>query len=121
MNANVYSAPKGYEYTYVPGLSWEEIVKHDQKYLDRLKQWCKDHTNGKGKQNKNLVGETIRFGVADGAAIYMILNTNPLALIHCAIGDAWHANRILLRGLTLTDVKDMVENERQVNKLFGRK
>ena len=77
--------------------------------------WCRTHTDSKS----DLVGETIRFPVADGYAEYMVYRTRPLQLIHLPYVDAWEVNPIMLRGLRVSDVKEMVERSRKINALFG--
>lgn len=69
----------------------------------------------------DLVGEILRWQRADGYAQYMVVSQKPLILAHLAIGDAWQVEAALIRGLRLTDVREMVERERSLRKLFSKK
>jgi len=73
------------------------------------------------KNDGELVGETIRFPVADGHAVYGILSENPLHLCHINEGDGYQIPDAHARGLNLTDVREMVRAEKAINKLFAEK
>lgn len=111
--AKVYSPPEGYDF--VQGDDWSNWEKENDAYLDKLRDWCKENS----PSNNPLVGETIRTPRGDGYAVYMIYNTRPFELLHMAIGDAWHADAVWVRGLRLSDAKQMVERGRAMAKLFG--
>ncbi len=66
-----------------------------------------------------LVGEIIRFQIADGYAQYMVKKEKPLQLVHLHIGDAWHADPILIRGLRLSDVRQQVSQEKKLTSMFS--
>ena len=51
-----------------------------------------------------IVGKMIHFPVADGSAIYQVVKEKPLQLKHVPYCDAWHADRILIRGLRKADI-----------------
>jgi len=109
--ANVFSAPEGFE---PPAFNIETWQKDEDEYLTRLADRCK--MNG----TSDLLGETIRFPRGDGYALYMVWNNSPLQLIHVAIGDAWQVEDALIRGLRVTDVRDMVEREAKMRALFSK-
>lgn len=67
----------------------------------------------------DLVGEILRWQRADGYAQYMVVCQKPLILAHLAIGDAYQVESPLIRGLTLTDVREMVEREHRIKELFS--
>lgn len=69
----------------------------------------------------DLVGEILRWQRADGYAQYMVVSQKPLALAHLIIGDAWQVEAALIRGLRLTDVREMVRREGSLRKLFSKK
>lgn len=99
--AKVYASPIEYEYP----TDWKNWQEHDEKYIKRLKSWVLKNT----KSENEIIGEIIRFSVADGQALYMIANIKPLEVIHIPVGDAWQADPILLRGLRLSDVKQKIK------------
>lgn len=69
----------------------------------------------------DLIGEVIAFGIADGAAQYVVWKQKPLQLIHLAVGDAWQIPEAHGRGINLTDVRAMVKRDKSLAELFGRK
>jgi hypothetical protein len=80
--------------------TWRE---DDKKYIEQLKNWCIKNT----KKKDNYVGEIFFIPVADGRAMYMILNIFPLEMIHVNIGDGWDsqfANRVTKKEVT-TQIK----------------
>lgn len=94
--------------------TYEENVAEENKYLDLLKDMLT-----KRKPTQKLVGEIIRFPVADGYAQYMIASTTPLELVHIPLGDAWdfqYAHR-----LTKKDVEEKVKNQKALEELFKKK
>lgn len=91
----------------------DEYERQEKEYIERVREFCK-----KRKPKGQLVGEIIRFGVADGYAQYMVAGLRPLELIHLDLGDGYHfqyANR-----LTAADVRQQVEAERKLAELFGQ-
>lgn len=83
----------------------------EKEYANKLAAWCKARCKG------DCVGEIIDKVVADGYAQYMVESEKPLRLIHLPFGDGYSAGAVWERGLRLTDVRQMVKNNR--NPLFG--
>ncbi len=84
---------------------------------------CREHIallpiNGRSAP---LVGKVVRFQIADGYAEYMVASQKPLQLMHLNVGDGYQIPDAHVRGLNLTDVREMVRAERTINKLFERK
>jgi hypothetical protein len=111
--AKIYSAPKEPK---LPDLNFGNIKGYHEacdKYLSDLKELLR-------KRNPTEhVGETIKFPVADGYAMYMVASIKPLELVHIQLWDAWHfdyANR-----LTAKDVKEKIAQEQSLWKLFESK
>ena len=78
----------------------------------------------KGFRNANkgdLVGEIIKFPVADGYAEYMVESERPLKLVHLADWDEYSIPPAHIRGLRLTDVRALAESERTLAALFAKK
>lgn len=86
-----------------------------EEHREKLAQWCRDNASSPS----DLIGKTIRFQVADGYAQYMVCSTRPLELLHLDYVDGYEADPILLRGLTLTDVKDLVGRAERLAEIFG--
>jgi hypothetical protein len=64
--------------------------------------------------------ETIKFGVADGYAIYAVLSMKPLTLMHIPYMDGYHADPILLRGLKASDVEKRLLGEKKMKEFFSK-
>ena len=115
--ATAFAPPEGYDFEYdFRNFDPEAYDKANNEYIERLRKFCKDHTDS----NSNLVGETVKTGSGDGYAVYMVFRTKPLQIIHVPIGDAWHADECWIRGLRVKDVKQMVESDKKLKGIFGR-
>lgn len=113
--AKVYSPPVGFDPPeFDINLSYDAYTKLENDYIARLAAEAKKHSSG------DLVGEVIRFGVADGHAVYMVWTQKPLALVHVPIGDAWQIPVAHSRGLTITEVRQMVQGSKNLAKLFSK-
>lgn len=84
----------------------------EEAWVESLRDWCRQNHQG------DLVGEEIREGRGDGYARYMVMRHKPFTLIHLPLGDAWSAGAIWERGVTLSDVRSMVNLDRELRKLF---
>lgn len=113
--ATVYAAPE--EITWEMPKEWGRDVlgKSLNEYEEKVRAWIKENTACKDP----IVGEIVKTGVADGYACYMVASTKPLQLIHMEYLDAWHADRVWLRGLRLSDVRAMVERDKNFASIFG--
>ncbi len=115
--AKAYSAPEGFDPPEITGddyrnNTWEQ---KENAYLERLAAECR-------KQGTDpLLGEIVRWQRGDGYAQYMVWNTRPLELIHLNIADGWQVEDALIRGLRVSDVRDMVERERRMREFFSKK
>jgi len=76
--------------------------------------------DARSKASGDLVGEILRWQRADGYACYMVVKQRPLTIQHMSIGDGWRIEDPLIRGLNLTDVREMVRRERGLRELFGQ-
>ena len=87
------------------------IDKAKKEWDDKLRAWCKEHSKDP------LAGEIVKEPVADGQAMYMVLSTKPVQLIHIPFGDAYEfqwAHR-----WTTADIKLMVKRERQIQAIMA--
>lgn len=84
--------------------------------------WVKTVQDEARARNKgDIVGEIVRFPMADGYAQYVVWSTNPAALIHLPVGDAWDIPEAHARGLRTSDLRQQVAAHKAMDKLFGRK
>lgn len=80
--------------------------KIEDEYVARLASMARQ--NG----TSDLLGEVVRWQVADGYASYIVWNTKPLQLVHVAVGDAYSVEDALIRGLRVPDIRKRVEGDR---------
>ena len=89
---------------------YKEMDKREDAWVAQIIEYCR-------KNGQPLCGEEICFGVCDGRARYIVLSEKPLQLIHLPLGDAYqfeYANR-----LTLKDIRENVERQHRIRKLFS--
>lgn len=98
------------------GYDLDGLVKAEDEWVEKLAGFCRKHSNSRS----DLIGEVIRFPRADGYAMYMVYKLRPLTLIHLPVGDAWRIEEFAERGLRLEDVRQKIESQRALNKIFGR-
>lgn len=114
--AKVWSAPID-----PPEIDWsnfdiEQYTKTESDYIEQLAELAR--RNGSSK----LLGEEVRWQRGDGYARYMVWSTSPrLELVHLDLGDGWQVEDALIRGLRVSDVKQMVEREQAIRELFSKK
>ena len=83
----------------------DDWQKQENDYIERVRAALKNATHG------TLVGKTVRWQRADGYAVYMVATEHPLRLVHLDLGDGYQVEASLIRGLTLTDVGLMVQQD----------
>lgn len=110
----VYSPPTEIEAP-VPDFrkSNQERIDEEKAYLDKLRNYVKERN-----PHQDLVGETVKFPMADGYARYMVAASKPMALIHLPLGDAWHYEYVVR--LTKKDIEQEIKGEKLLNQLFNR-
>jgi hypothetical protein len=89
----------------------DSLYKAEGKWIDKLREWCKQNSDDV------LAGEVIKEPVADGYAVYMILSTKPVRLIHLPLGDAWESR--WAHRWTAGDVKMMLAQERRLQEVLS--
>jgi hypothetical protein len=80
-------------------------LKAEAEYAKKFKDYCIKHGKGKYK------GETVQFSVADGYAIYYVLECSPMELIHFDEGDAY--NFPYIERLNKSDIVEQIEFDKQ--------
>jgi len=86
---------------------WQE---DEQRQLEAAAKRAKAESPG------DTVGELLRWGRADGYAMYMVTCEQPLRVAHVDIGDAYSVEGSLIRGLRLATVRAMVESDRAAHR-----
>ncbi|TJY57139.1 hypothetical protein E4T66_17155 [Sinimarinibacterium sp. CAU 1509] len=81
--------------------------KAEDEYIARLATAARAQ-----RPTVDLVGEVVRFQIADGYAQYMVWSTRPLQLVWLELGDAYAIPEAHARGLRLSDIKQLVSMER---------
>lgn len=113
--AKIFSAPNS-----IPIPKWnykkthQENMEEESKYVKQLKVVLADR-----KPGQKLVGEIIKFGVADGYAEYMVASVSPLELVHIPLGDAYEFPYV--HRLTKKDVEDKIKGQKALEELFKKK
>lgn len=116
MAAKIFSVPKEVK---VPELNFNNFnLKDYNESIEKFITELTDHVKKLGYTGK-YVGETVRFPVADGNAVYMVFNLKPLMLIHLPIGDAWQYEHI--ERLTAADITKKIEQQKALKELFNKK
>ena len=94
----------------------EKYRQAENNYIETLAAEARQ--NG----DSDLLGEVVKWQRADGYAMYMVWNTEPLELVHLeGIADGYTVEEALIRGLRLTDVNEMVENDRKIAEIFAKR
>jgi hypothetical protein len=112
--AKVYSAPVDPPVVDYTNYDMATHDKQEREYLDKLATLARQ--NGKSP----LLGKEIRWQRGDGYARYLVWNTKPLELIWLELGDAWDVEEPLIRGLRVSDVKEMVERSERLRAIFSK-
>ena len=112
MSATIYSGIEGIEVPEITMSDFNAYQEACEKYIEDLRAVCKKH-----KPLTKAVGEIIKFGVADGYALYMVYDMKPLELIHIATMDAYQFEHADL--LTAKRVTELIERDKRMAELFG--
>ncbi len=67
-----------------------------------------------------IKGGVLSFGVADGAAYYLVVKVRPLTLQHIDYIDGYHVHYALIKGLDRSDIEYELASRRKLDKLFAR-
>jgi len=86
---------------------YQEQLELEEKWLEKVKEGYRKLAKG------DLIGEEVRFQIADGYARYMVIKQRPLTVVHLDVGDGYQAHGPTIHGLRLGDVEAQVEADRQ--------
>lgn len=116
MSAKIYRTPEHIKLPKFDLMTYnrEQHIKDEDNFIAELKQHIKNY----GYTGKNS-GEIIKFQVADGYALYMVLKMRPLSLIHLPLGDGYQIQ--YAQNLTAKDVQQKIDQEKALNIIFSKK
>jgi hypothetical protein len=81
----------------------------------------KDYRNHDALMDAIPQDKIIKFQVADGFAFYFVKSKKPLVLQHIPFYDGYRIPQAHLRGLRLSDVKTMLQQEAALARLFSKR
>ena len=88
-------------------LDWEAHQAAEEKWLREKKAEIT------ASSKSDIVGGEVRFGVADGYALYIVTKARPFTLVHVGISDAYQALGATIRGYTAADARREIEYNRK--------
>ncbi len=106
-------APNLGEFLGKEGFDHEGYRATESLYLERLASRFRESNPG------DTVGEVLRWQRADSYATYMVVSEKPLTITHLDLGDGWTIEPALIRGLNLSDVREMVRQNRALAAFFA--
>lgn len=110
--AKLVDSPEAREMSASTGKSFSDFMKHQTAVLNRLEEKAEALPDGQ------IVGALIDFAVADGKAIYLVVNDSPLQLSHLPYGDGYAVHPALIKGLDRSDVLQQVKRAKAFGALF---
>lgn len=120
--ATCYGLPEGFEapdfedYLVDGRFDLDTCNKVEADFIESLRTWVKANRVGAG----DLMGQLVHYPVADGSATYMVVGTNPCALMHIPLGDAWQIPEAHMRGLRTQDIRADVQRAQRIAALFAK-
>lgn len=66
-----------------------------------------------------VVGALLQFPYADGYALYVVVDAEPLTVQHVNYLDGWSVSPILIKGLDRQDVLDLLQQRKALKRLFA--
>jgi len=114
MSAEIYNAP---EEVKQPTIDWsnydhEKYQAACDKYLQALKAKLQEM----GFRGKN-VGEVVKFPIADGYAMYMVISMRPLRLMHIPLGDSYHYPNVDL--MTAQRIQEVIDAQKALEEMIA--
>lgn len=97
---------------------WQEIK--GESFFDQIERQVKYLENLKSPSGDSIVGAIIKFPVADGNALYKVEKEKPCTLSFIPFGDCYCIPDAFIRGLTLKDVRQMVEADRKLEEIMKK-
>jgi hypothetical protein len=97
-----------------PRIDWSDFEVTNR----RIEAWAialAENARGRGRIDPEI-GRIVKFSIADGYAEYVVFGTRPLQLIH--VPESYDISGAHMRGLTLSDVRALVEYDRHIESMF---
>jgi len=95
-----------------PDFTFEDFKSDVDAWFQAEDKWLKELPQKVRKEGKgDAVGTIMRWGVADGSALYIVVKQKPLTLSHIEIGDAYRIPYMMIRGCRLSDVRDAMKED----------
>lgn len=113
--AKIFAMPNQKEWQQKSGESLDAYFERQDKMMSELETKAAKLPKGE------YVGALLKFGVADGYAVYYVYSLKPLQLCHVPWSDAYRADRLIEKALNVTEVKKRVNAERALAKLFSKR
>jgi len=98
----------------VCGMGWWQSKDIRDEY-----RWLEEQVAN--QPSDGIKGRYISFPVADGKAVYYVEKLRPLTLRPVMFGDCYQIPDAHIRGLTRSDIEEMVEREKRIQEIFSRK
>lgn len=83
-------------------------------------QRLEDESKSVDPDSDDLTGALVKFQVADGYAHYRVSKHRPLTLQHVDFLDGYSVHPAMIRGLSVSDIRDQLRYDRRLSKLFSQ-
>jgi len=93
------------------GEGFEACFNRQQALLNELEAAAAKAPDGE------ILGGIVKFQVADGYAMYLVVKEKPLTLQHLRFGDGYQVDYALIRGLRRVDVQAHIKREKAWSRL----
>lgn len=91
----------------------EREKQREEQFFENLRNELR------AKHSGDSVGKELQWPRGDGCARYIVVSETPFVVAHLNIGDAWTVEPALIRGLRLSDARNVVERSERFAMLFG--
>ena len=98
-----------------PQANFKASMDHQTQLLDKIE------ANEAALPDSEIVGALLKFPIADGQALYLVVKASPLQVSHLPFADAYSVHPALIRGLTKADVALQVKQNRAWKSMFASK
>lgn len=115
MSAKVFPLPQKFKDTVPDAFKIKNYQEAEEVFIKKISTWLKLRNS---VEDSNYIGETIKFPIADGAAVYAIASLKPLQLVHLPLLDGYQAPDVDL--MTAKRVKEKVDTHKSLQAYFDR-
>jgi hypothetical protein len=93
------------------GEDFYACFERQRKILDALE------ATAAAQPDTQVLGGIVKFPVADGYAMYLVIKEKPLTLQSLPFGDGYQADPALIRGLRTVDIEARIKREQAFSRL----